>query len=112
MISSYDSNETELFSRPYFANATGTLEGILLDRWFSGNLTYDALFLQELPSRVKVSSGTCEPDQHENCRFLKVSLVLIERSFYLLFRATEALSPDKVGLHSSSSSLSVLNALE
>ena len=49
LISSYDSKETKLFSRPYFANATGTLEGYLLDVWFTGNLTYDALFFASLP---------------------------------------------------------------
>jgi len=27
----------------------GTFEGYLLDRWFSGNNTYDALFLEQLP---------------------------------------------------------------
>jgi hypothetical protein len=54
IISSYDSNQTKLFDRPYFASAEGTLEGYLLDTWFTGNFTYDALFLESLPSTIKV----------------------------------------------------------
>lgn len=63
LISSYDTKETELFSRPYFANATGTLEGYLLDVWFTGNLTYDALFFGSLPpvSQVGLESSCATP---------------------------------------------------
>ena len=49
----YDSNQTKLFCGPFFAPTTGTFEGYLLDRWFAGNNTYDALFVEELPP-VKV----------------------------------------------------------
>lgn len=61
LISSYDTNETELFKRPYFANATGTVEGYLLGVWFTGNLTYDALFFDSLPSVSQVPVCSAVP---------------------------------------------------
>ena len=51
-IAMYDTGEDTLFSRPYFANASGTLEGYLLDAWFTGNNTYDALFVDSIPNSV------------------------------------------------------------
>ena len=48
----FDTRQTELFAKPYFANASGTLEGFLLDGWFSGNNTYDALFLDAIPNKL------------------------------------------------------------
>ncbi len=53
VATAYDSNQTKLFRGPFFAPTAGTFEGYLLDRWFAGNNTYDALFVEELPP-VKV----------------------------------------------------------
>lgn len=48
----YESNQTKLFSAPFFAPTAGSFEGFLLDRWFSGNNTYDALFVQQIPGAL------------------------------------------------------------
>lgn len=48
----YESNQTKLFTAPFFAPTNGTFEGFLLDRWFSGNNTYDALFVEQLPNAL------------------------------------------------------------
>lgn len=48
----YDTGESTLFDRPFFANASGTLEGYLLDAWFTGNNTYNALFLDAIPNNM------------------------------------------------------------
>ena len=58
----YDTEEDTLFNRPYFANASGTLEGYLLDTWFTGNNTYDALFVDAIPNSV-----VRMPYKHMNC---------------------------------------------
>lgn len=54
-IAIYDTNQTVLFDRPFFANASGTLEGYLLDAWFTGNNTYDALFVDAIPNQLVCS---------------------------------------------------------
>lgn len=45
----YESKQTKLFTSPFFAPTAGTFEGFLLDRWFAGNNTYDALFVEQIP---------------------------------------------------------------
>ncbi len=64
----YDTGETELFARPYFANASGTLEGYLLDAWFTGNNTYDALFVDTIPNqKVCNSMEDCGSGPQDHC---------------------------------------------
>ena len=50
----YESNQTKLFTAPFFAPTAGTLEGFLLDRWFSGNITFDSLFLEQVPDALVI----------------------------------------------------------
>lgn len=67
-ISIYDTGETELFARPYFANASGTLEGYLLDAWFTGNNTYDALFVDTIPNQKVCKSMEDCRSRHQEWR--------------------------------------------
>lgn len=55
----YDTGESTLFNRPFFANASGTLEGYLLHAWFTGNNTYDALFVDAIPNTVVSCNSVC-----------------------------------------------------
>lgn len=49
-----DTGEERLWNGPFFAPAAGTLDGWLLDHWFTGVAQYDALFLQNFSSASEV----------------------------------------------------------
>jgi hypothetical protein len=49
-----DTGEERLWNGPFFAPAAGTLDGWLLDHWFTGAAQYDALFLQNFSSASEV----------------------------------------------------------
>ncbi|BDA45751.1 probable ATP-binding cassette sub-family A member 3 [Coccomyxa sp. Obi] len=49
-----DTGEERLWNGPFFAPAAGTLDGWLLDHWYSGTAQYDALFMQNFSSASEV----------------------------------------------------------
>lgn len=80
-----DTGEERLWNGPFFAPAAGTLDGWLLDHWYTGTAQYDALFMQNFSSASEVglhtlsdlesSSRSCEATQCFRCTCqLKISL--------------------------------------
>ena len=49
-----DTGEERLWNGPFFAPAAGTLDGWLLDHWYTGTAQYDALFMQNFSSASEV----------------------------------------------------------
>ncbi|KAK9828547.1 hypothetical protein WJX72_000707 [[Myrmecia] bisecta] len=43
-----DTHQTKLWSGPFFAPPNGTMDGYLLDHWYTGQPSYDAVFMQQL----------------------------------------------------------------
>ena len=53
-----DTGEQRLWNGPFFAPAAGTLDGWLLDHWYTGAAQYDALFVNNFTSASEVGKDT------------------------------------------------------
>lgn len=51
----HDTETSRLWEGPFFAPTNGTLDGWLLDKWYSSATSYDGLFFQNTSSADKVS---------------------------------------------------------
>ena len=51
----HDTNTERLWEGPFFAPTEGTLDGWLLDKWYTSATSYDSIFFQNTTSADKVS---------------------------------------------------------
>ncbi len=56
----HDTGTSRLWEGPFFALTDGTLDGWLLNKWYSSATSYDGLFIQNTSSADKVSCQTAE----------------------------------------------------
>lgn len=54
-----DTGTTRLWEGPFFAPTEGTLDGWLLEKWYTSATSYDSIFFQNTSSSIKVRVQHC-----------------------------------------------------